>query len=138
MPLDAAPTMKVFGPFQGVLKYANGDLIGTLDEVRISVVRIVTSPGQAHISLSLQYYANSAGSRTGGRPGEGLLPYQYVYFRDQNGFPLYTWTVPGFFYLECGWQKQLQSFGHSALQPDYWFDFAEQVEHYTQGAFYRC
>lgn len=147
--LDAVT--KTLGPFDGEIREdATGDLIATLNEVRITVSRLTGPQGSFYLGV-LEHLATSHGWRTGDHrplPGStgsfnaGHEPYgasQEVRFQNSAGGTM--WSVGGWpfqFHLQCGDNRKYQSFSFNENVVLGWFDDWATYTQFIHGPFFRC
>ncbi len=141
---------KTLGPFRGEIRHDDsGDLIATLDDVRVTVTRMTGQQGQSFLMYTLEYFVTSHGWRTGdGRtiilgPGHtGRDPYgapQQVLFQNGAGGTMHTWFVgDSSFQLKCNDRRTYQLFHHAEHHALGWFDDWGRFTQYIHGPFFRC
>lgn len=142
---------KTLGPFDGSIREdATGDLIATLNEVRVTVSRLTGPQGGFYLGV-LEHLVTSHGWRTGdGRslPGStnsfnaGHEPYgasQEVRFQNSAGGTM--WSEGGLsfqFHLGCNDSRKYQSFSFNENLVLGWFDDWAAFTQFVHGPFFRC
>jgi hypothetical protein len=143
-----AAVTKTMGPFRGEIRLASGEVIATLDDVRVTVTRMTGQQGQSFLMYSLEYFVTAHGWRTGDFrtyfPSPGTVAHEpygaphQILFQNSAGGTMHSWSIDPPFLSECGDNHRPRLFHKAEYYALGWFDAWATVTHYVNGPFFRC